>query len=362
MAGICLHSQPKAVGGLTFKSDKVLAEMISELGAASLLVYFKVIEWDWDPDDEVGRYRETRLLCPRCRTFNYWALEWGGELVERLRHVTDRLHSGQMDIDDALDELSEQVRRDEGAGVFDDDLLFSRQLRAIVKLLRKSVGPGTEAGLVAVVVPSGLMCSFVWHMLCLLQLVWQRQVQETPSPPEEVLQRLVLQNGGSTLVARLHPSTMKQEDIERVVRDVKGLRTSVLVICADSKMEELPSGLSGLCTHIVCWDNRSSVPLSLCSSTCRQYTLWGDWEYTADLVAPYANTWGDTVHVPYFHDEAVWAGKEWHQLPVLGASDKQPHFVVDSGFESLRVSIFVRAKNWIGPDHRKHCKGSRINR
>jgi hypothetical protein len=256
MAGRCIRYQPKAVGGLTFESDQVLADMISELGAASLLVYFQVIVSDSGPDDEVGRYKARRVLCPRCRAFDYWALEWEGELVERLRHVADRMHGGHMDIDDALDELSEQVRRDRGDAVFDDDVLLSRQLRAIAQVLRKCVGPGTVAGLVAVVVPSGLLCYFMWHLLCVLQPAWQRQAQEPLSAADEVLQRLVLKHDGSTLVARLHLSAMKQDDIERVVRDVKGLRTSVLVVCADNKTEELSSRLSGLCTHIVCWDSR----------------------------------------------------------------------------------------------------------
>ena len=126
-----------------------------------------------------------------------------------------------------------------------------------------------------------------------------RQAQQPHSPAEEVLQRLVLKPGGSTLVARLHPSAMKQEDIERMVRDVKGLRTSVLVVCADNKAEELPSGLSGVCTHIVCWEYRSSVPLGLFSSTSRQYIFWEDLENPiVSIVAPYANTWGDTVPAP----------------------------------------------------------------
>ena len=182
MAGSCLRSQPKAVGGLTLNNDKVLAEMISELGAASLLVYFQVTEWD---SAQTAKSADTgrRERSARGAADSTLGPEWEGELVERLRHAAGHMHGGHMDIDDALDELSEHLRRGGGAAVLDDDVLFSRRLRAIVHLLRKCVGPGSVAGLVAVAVTSGLLCYFVWHFLCFWQLVWQDRLNNHTHPP-----------------------------------------------------------------------------------------------------------------------------------------------------------------------------------
>ena len=171
----CMNSKPKAVGGVTLNHDKDLSEMLCELGAAALLAYFGQTDWDWGPNSQT--------LCPRCNAFGEWMCIWKDELVERLRHAPDHMH----DIDDALDELSRQVRHVAGTVVLDDDVLFSRRLRAIVQLLLKFVGSGSPMGAVAVVVPWG--CSVTSCGTCFVScnLSGTDRLKHHPGPPTRCL-------------------------------------------------------------------------------------------------------------------------------------------------------------------------------
>ena len=249
--GSCEHSRPQPLAGVSLRNDKEIVKMMADLGGASMLVYNEGTDWSSGFGSAVALARKKRknALCPRCRAVDTWVSEWQPDLMKRLKHVAQQIVNGQTDPDRCLDELPQEGRRQEGAA---EDLLFSHRLRSIVRQLRVCIGPGGVGGPVAIMVPSGLICYVLWHLLCVLQPVWQGRQETGVTLKNMLLKMLQRPVRGRHACARYHAGLMVQAELHQIARDVKELRVPVVVVYTDTNAEILP-GEFGSCSQVLCW-------------------------------------------------------------------------------------------------------------
>ena len=244
--GSCQDSKPKRIAGISLRNDNEFAQMIGDLGGASMLVY----------TNQIQRTRSGHGQCPRCEAIDIWARAWEEVLTSRLKHVAHQLLSGHTDPNTCLTEVPQDRRREESAA---EDLLFSHRLRSIVRHIRHSLGPDQVSGPVAIMVPSGLTCYILWQLLCFLQPVWRREpMSEIPlnQMVEKMTQQLV---GERRACVRYHPGLMHQDELQQIVTDIKQVQKLVVVVCTDTKAAIPPGTFEGC--NVLCWGD------SLCGST-----------------------------------------------------------------------------------------------
>ena len=273
--GTCEHSQPKPFAGIAFRNDNELARMMGELGGVSLLIYIEETKWKSEPRSKaaLAEEKESRDLCPRCRAIDAWRWKWEENLMERLSRVAHQIANGQTDPDVCLAELPQEGRRDEYAAA---DLLFSNRVRSIVHQLRGSIGPGGSGGLVAIIVPTAIICHVLCQLLCFLRPVWQRR-PESSGTPDEMMQKMMRRPvHEQQACTRYIASLMNQDELERIGRDVRELRVPVVVVCIDANVD-IPAGTFGKCTQALCWNNYCGPPYGLLMQGSRLTYMYEDW-------------------------------------------------------------------------------------
>ena len=268
--GSCQHSKPQPLAGISLRSDNEFAQMIGDLGGASMLVYNKQIE----------RMQSRQGQCPRCEAIDTWACEWEEVLTDRLTHVARQIVNGQTDPDACLTELPQGRKREENAA---EDLLFSHRLRSIVRHIRHSLGPDQVSGPVAIMVPSGLTCYILWQLLCFLQPVWRRE-RMSGIALNQMVEKMTAQIVGPTRsCVRYHPGIMDQDELQQIVTETKQVQNLVVVVCTETKAA-IPPGTFEHC-NVLCWNE------SLCRSAfdslgrkSRLTFMYEKWESEYDAI------------------------------------------------------------------------------
>ena len=268
--GSCQDSKPKPLAGISFRSDNELAQMIADLGGASMLVYTKQIE----------RMNSRHHQCPRCEAIDTWACEWEEVLTDRLKYIAQQIVNGQTDPDVCLTELPLDRSQEENAT---EDLLFSHRLRSIVLHIRSSFAPNKVRGPVAIMVPSGLTCYMLWQLLCFLQPVWRRE-RMSGIALDQMVEKMTAQIVGPTRsCVRYHPGIMDQDELQQIVTETKQVENLVVVVCTETKAA-IPPGTFEHC-NVLCWNE------SLCRSAfdslgrkSRLTFMYEKWESEYDAI------------------------------------------------------------------------------
>ena len=262
--GRCESSRPKPVGNVELRNDIVLVDMIGELGAIGLHLYFAEVGWTSEPTaTRIAKHRGTKRLCPRCRAFDAWAYPRAADFTKRAEYLAKKL----MD-PGGLTELPEELDT-EGAS----DVFVSSRVRELLNELRQRTGRGGQKGSVAVVVRSGFTCYMLWRLLSILQGMWYGKPELGVTRDElkkRLLGRSVKGNGTSVAglkCARYLPGAMGADELQMTRQHVQESRVSVVVMLLGTNVGEQPEASLG-CNSVLLWDQFAEGPTRCISTSC----------------------------------------------------------------------------------------------
>ena len=195
--------------------------------------------------------------------------------MERLRHVAQQIASGQTDPCTCLAELPQKGRRDGNAAA---DLLFSHRIRSIVQQLRGCIGPGGEGGTVVIMVPSPIICHVLCQLLCFLEPVWKKRAESGVTGKDMIRKLMQRPVHGKQACTRYIAGLMKQNELQRIARDVKELRVPVVVVHTNMN-DRIPEGIFGKCTQVLCWSRCCRPTEGMLMNRSRLTYMTEDWNH-----------------------------------------------------------------------------------
>ena len=282
VAGLCERSRPQPLHGVVFRNDLELVQLMDNLGAISFMVYLWEVRWPRNagatpPGANSQEAESASSSCPRCRGFSSWSKKWSKDHTQRQMYVTASICRGFTE-DLALEETKQ-------LGV-PTDILISRRFRELVRQIRRCIRECAPPCTIAIVVPSGPLCYFLWHLLSVLHPAWrtlsgaEAHPKLLPGLPPHDAGRAFWRRPSAAMTrhicVRIDVSAMKASEVQAASRLVKERQTPVVVLCADCRQANTQLPDLGAISHLLVWDRWTHLPEGLISASTKKVTFWKD--------------------------------------------------------------------------------------